>query len=95
MPGFKDFPCAYSIENKEVRGGPVLDQTVYWTQGWNWNENMDEADIVESDDDYTCEADAEAALGEMKTRFTRSEWVIHRSVIGLCDWQEGFERVDG
>ena len=94
VPGFKDHPCSYTIEAREVRGGPILDQAVYWIQGWNWNEDRDEVDIVESND-YARRTDAEAALVEMKTRFTRSEWVICRSVIGQRDWQEGFERVDG
>ena len=94
VPGFKDFPCSYAIEARDVRGGPVLERTVYWIQGWNWNEDLDEADIVESDD-YASRSEAEAALCDMKRRYDRTEWMLNRSVIGLCDWQEGFERVDG
>ena len=91
VPGFRDYPCAYSIVSKAVHGCPVLDHTVYWIQGWNQNEDRDEVDIIESDD-YARRSDAEAVLQEMKARFNRSEWVINRSVIGRCDWQEGFER---
>ena len=65
---------------------------MYWVQGWSLNEHQDEVDIVESDD-FACRADAEAALMDMKNRYARTEWTISRSVIGHCDWQEGFERV--
>ena len=71
----------------------MLDQTVYWIQGWNWNEALDEADIVESDD-YASRSEAEAAHCDMKRRYDRSEWTLNRSVISRCDWQEGFEPVD-
>lgn len=93
VPGFKDFPCSYTVGVRKVHGGPILDQTVYWIQGWNWNEALDEADIVESDD-YASRSEAEAALCDMKRRYDRSEWTLNRSVIGRCDWQEGFEPVD-
>ena len=91
VPGFREDRCSYTIEAKEVRGGPVLEDTVYWIQGWNWNEAQDEADIVESGD-YARLADAEAALKDMKRWLDRAEWTLNRSVIGRCDWREGYSR---
>ncbi len=91
VPGFKDYPCIYSIDEKPLRGKPMLDDRIYWVQGWNWNVNQDETDIVESDD-FAGEADAEAALAEMRRKQRRAEWRILWAIPGKCDWQEGFDR---
>ncbi len=95
LPGFKDDPCAYSIVEKPLRGEIAQDQKVYWIEGWNWNQERDEVDIVESGDDYACEAAAQAALTAMKTAYARTEWTVARAVLGLCYWQDGFERYSG
>ena len=91
VPGFKDYPCVYSIHEKPLHGETVQGDRVYWVQGWNWNENQDETDIVESDD-FAGEADAEAALAEMRRKQRRAEWRVLRASPGKCDWQEGFDR---
>ncbi len=91
VPGFKDYPCVYSIHEKALHGETVQGNRVYWAQGWNWNENQDETDIVESDD-FAGEADAEAALAEMRRKQRRAEWRILWAIPGKCDWQEGFDR---
>lgn len=90
VPGFKDFSCIYSVTPKKTHGNSIND-TVYWVQSWCLNENQDEVDLVESDD-FSCRADAEASLRDMKNRYDRTEWTISRGQIGHCDWQEGFER---
>ena len=92
VPGFKDHPCAYSIVEKPVHGEIAQGQSVYWIEGWNWNEDRDEVDVLQSEEDYAREADARAALTAMKKAYVRTEWIVARAVPGLCDWQDGFER---
>ncbi len=91
VPGFRDYPCVYSIAEKPLHGKPLGDDRVYWALGWNWNENQDETDLVESDD-FAIEADAEAALAEMRRKARRAEWRILWASPGQCDWLEGFDR---
>ncbi len=91
VPGFRDYPCVYSIHEKPLRGEALQDDRVYWAQGWNWNENQDEVDVVESDD-FTSEAGANAALAEMKREQPRTEWLVLWAVPGQCEWREGFDR---
>ena len=91
VPGFKDHPCVSSIAEKPVRGESIRVDRVYWVEGWNWNDQQDEVDVVESDD-FAIKDDAEAALAQMKRDHPRAEWTVPGVPIGQCYWQEGFER---
>ncbi len=92
LPGFRDHPCTYTIAERPLRGEIARDQRVYWAEGWNWNEDRDEVDVLQSEDDFSCEATAQAALTAMKEAHARAEWTVARAVLGLCYWQDGFER---
>ena len=91
VPGFKDHPCVSSIAEKPVHGESIRENRVYWAEGWNWNGQQDEVDMVQSDD-FASQADAEAALAAMKQVHPRTEWTVAAVPIGQCYWQEGFER---
>ena len=91
--GFKDYPCEYKIEAKNIVG--VADENlkeIYIIEGWNINENLDEIDIVESDC-FTDETSAENALEIMKQKYSRCEWIINEHKINECQWSEGFDRI--
>lgn len=66
-----------------------------WTlQGWNTNENLDEADIIESPC-FLTEEQADAELPVMKKKYHRAEWTVIRWKLGALKWSEGFVRMVG
>ena len=91
VPGFKDHPCVSSIAEKPVHGESIREDRVYWVEGWNWNEQQDEVDVVQSDD-FASKTDAEEALTKMKREHPCTEWTVASAPLCQCYWQEGFER---
>lgn len=92
VPGFRDYDCITRVTPFPVIGGTAHTTQVYRFQGWNWDEDKDEIDILVSSC-FTDAAEAEAALEIAKRSTPRQEWVMNCHVIGQCDWAEGFERV--
>ena len=91
--GFKDYPCEYKIEVKNIVG--VADENlkeIYIIDGWNVNENLDETDIIESDC-FTDKKSAECELENMKQKYSRCEWTLNKYAIDECEWTDGFVRV--
>ena len=91
--GFKDYPCEYKIEVKNIVG--VADENlkeIYIIDGWNVNENLDETDIIESDC-FTDKKSAECELENMKQKYSRCEWALNKYTIDECEWTDGFVRV--
>lgn len=92
--GFCEFPCTYRIEEKPVRGHPKgggIDK-IWLVQGWNSNENFDEADLVESPFLLT-EEEAAAERRSMMRRHRRAEWAVDCWRVGVPCWTDGFVRV--
>lgn len=93
VKGFCDFSCTYKIIEKDVIGDKYNEKLrgVYFIQGWNLNENLDEIDIVESQC-YISESDANKELKSMKEKYKRQEWCASYYIIGKSEWSEGFCR---
>lgn len=85
--GFCEYPCGYSITEKNVVGGKTP-MDVFIVFGWNGYED----DVVESDC-YTTEALARRKLSELKSEYRREEWCVDRFRVDDCKWKDGFVRV--
>ena len=93
VEGFKDYPCDYQIEIKDIIGTADTNlKEVYIIEGWNVNENLDETDIIESDC-FTDKKSAECELENMKQKYSHCEWIINKHKINECQWTEGFDRI--
>ncbi len=93
VEGFKDYPCDYQIEIKDIIGTADTNlKEIYIIEGWNINENLDEIDIVESDC-FTDKKSAECEFENMKQKYSRCEWIINEHKINECQWTEGFDRI--
>ena len=94
VAGFRDHKCEGKIREVPVIGDNGALHTVYRYAGWNENEKYDEIDVIESDC-YVSLEQARAELERAKKQTPRQEWALDCCVIGQCDWQEGFTRVEG
>ena len=96
IKGFCDFPCTYRIVKKDVIGdfNSRISDYLWTAQGWNTNENLDEADIIESPC-FLTEEQADAELPVMKKKYQRAEWTVIRWKLGALKWSEGFVRMVG
>ena len=93
VEGFKDYPCDYQIEIKDIIGTADTNlKEVYIIEGWNVNENLNETDIIESDC-FTDKKSAECELENMKQKYSRCEWALNKYAIDKCEWTDGFVRV--
>ena len=93
VEGFKDYPCDYQIEIKDIIGTADTNlKEIYIIEGWNINENLDETDIIESDC-FTDKKSAECEFENMKQKYSRCEWIINEHKINECQWTEGFDRI--
>ena len=93
VEGFKDYPCDYQIEIKDIIGTADTNlKEIYIIDGWNVNENLDETDIIESDC-FTDKKSAECEFENMKQKYSRCEWIINEHKINECQWTEGFDRI--
>ena len=93
VEGFKDYPCDYQIEIKDIIGTADTNlKEVYIIEGWNINENLDETDIIESDC-FTDKKSAECEFENMKQKYSRCEWALNKYAIDECEWTEGFDRI--
>lgn len=94
VQGFSQFPCTYYIVEKEIVDNfdDIMPDSVWYVEGWNCNENLDEIDIVDSPCFLTKER-AESELQMMKNQYRRTEWAVSRYKIGESHWRDGFVRV--
>lgn len=94
VQGFCEYDCTYGIVKKEIADNPdhIAPKSVWFVQGWNTNEHLDEIDIVES----SCFLTEERAREEcrlMQRANERTEWAVSCYYIGDLHWKEGFVRV--
>ena len=95
VKGFCQFFCTYHIVEKEVVDNfdHIMPDSVWFVQGWNCNENMDEIDIVESPC-FLSEERAKSELQMMQKQYQRREWAVSCYKIGESHLRDGFARIE-
>ncbi len=94
VQGFCEYDCTYRTVKKEIAGNPdhVVPESVWFVQGWNTNEYLDEIDIVESPC-FLTEERAQEECRLMQRANERAEWAVSCYRIGELHWTDGFVRV--
>ena len=91
VSGFTDYSCTYKISEKSVLDTDTLPEQIYFIQGWNVNQNLDEINLVESEC-FASEISAEQNRKELISKYSRQEWSISHYTVDECQWKEGFVR---
>ena len=78
IEGFKDYPCEYRIIEKQIIGN--LKKTIWMIQGYDFNENEDEINIIESQC-YSNKEQAEKDLENYKKQYNRQNWYISNWIV--------------
>ena len=78
IEGFKDYPCEYRIIEKQIIGN--LKKTIWMIQGYDFNENEDEINIIESQC-YSNKEQAEKDLEKYKKQYNRQNWYISNWIV--------------
>ncbi|GFI29204.1 MAG: hypothetical protein HFH50_15455 [Lachnospiraceae bacterium] len=94
VQGFCEYDCTYGIVKKEIADNPdhIAPKSVWFVQGWNTNEYLDEIDIVESPC-FLTEERAQEECRLMQRANERTEWAVSCYCIGDLHWKDGFVRV--
>lgn len=94
VQGFCEYDCAYHIVEKDIVESTesTVPEVVWFVQGWNMNEALDEIDIVESPC-FLTEERAQEELCVMQRTYVRTEWAVSRYRVGDLHWVDGFVRV--
>ena len=74
VSGFKDYDCTYQILEKSVLDADALPEQIYFIQGWNVNQNLDEINLIESEC-FVSESLAEAEISGVNVRISSSGMV--------------------
>lgn len=90
IEGFKDYPCKYRIIEKQIIGN--LKKTIWMIQGYDFNENEDEINIIESQC-YSNKEQAEKDLENYKKQYNRQNWYISNWIVEKKYNEEGFSRM--
>lgn len=90
IEGFKDYPCEYRIIEKQIIGN--LKKTIWMIQGYDFNENEDEINIIESQC-YSNKEQAEKDLENYKKQYNRQNWYISNWIVEKKYNEEGFSRM--
>lgn len=90
IEGFKDYPCEYRIIEKQIIGN--LKKTIWMIQGYDFNENEDEINIIESQC-YSNKEQAEKDLEKYKKQYNRQNWYISNWIVEKKYNEEGFSRM--
>lgn len=90
IEGFKDYPCEYRIIEKQIIGN--LKKTIWMIQGYDFNENADEINIIESQC-YSNKEQAEKDLENYKKQYNRQNWYISNWIVEKKYNEEGFSRM--
>ncbi len=90
IEGFKDYPCEYRIIEKQIIGN--LKKNIWMIQGYDFNENEDEINIIESQC-YSNKEQAEKDLENYKKQYNRQNWYISNWIVEKKYNEEGFSRM--
>lgn len=90
IEGFKDYPCEYRIIEKQIIGN--LKKTIWMIQGYDFNENEDEINIIESQC-YSNKEQAEKDLENYKKQYNRQNWYISNWIVEKKYNEQGFSRM--
>ena len=90
IEGFKDYPCEYRIIEKQIIGN--LKKNIWMIQGYDFNENEDEINIIESQC-YSNKKQAEKDLENYKKQYNRQNWYISNWIVEKKYNEEGFSRM--
>lgn len=90
IEGFKDYPCEYRIIEKQIIGN--LKKTIWMIQGYDFNENEDEINIIESQC-YSNKEQADKDLENYKKQYNRQNWYISNWIVEKKYNEEGFSRM--
>ena len=90
IEGSKDYPCEYRIIEKQIIGN--LKKTIWMIQGYDFNENEDEINIIESQC-YSNKEQAEKDLENYKKQYNRQNWYISNWIVEKKYNEEGFSRM--
>lgn len=94
VQGFCEYDCTFGIVKKEIADNSdhIAPKSVWFVQGWNTNEYLDEIDIVESPC-FLTEERAQEECRLMQRANERTEWAVSCYCIGDLHWKDGFVRV--
>ena len=90
IEGFKDYPCEYRIIEKQIIGN--LKKNIWMIQGYDFNENEDEINIIESQC-YSNKEQAEKDLENYKKQYNRQNWYISNWIVEKKYNEQGFSRM--
>lgn len=92
VSGFKDYPCRYEINEKNVADGAGEIRKVNMIWGWDEDEFYNPIHIIESNL-YRNHNKAKAGLRMLQEKYVRQEWCIDQYEIDDVHWKDGFVKV--